>query len=665
MLNSYYTKAFLTFVLTALIGTCINAQPFKVGKIKAEDFLSMPYEKDPEASAVYIYNCGSINMRVHSNKGTFYYEYERSFRMQILNEDGLDYADIEVPLYQASSGRETISSFRAYVHNLENGKVKSTKLKRRAPITEETSENIKTWKLAFPEVKVGSIIEARYTVRSPYIFSLRPWQFQYGIPVEYSEFEKRVFEYYNYRMYLQGYETVSSMDANTYNEHIHLRGALFQSTSKNQKWIMKDIKALKPEPYTNNIMNYVSLLHFELESEIWPGYTPELYISTWADVDKRLRDSDYFGDCLEADRRLKSSIEHIRIEGKSEKEKIASALSFIHENIRWNNSSGKFASDKSYNILKDGTGNSADINLTLIAILKELGLKAYPVVSSTRSNGIVIQPFPTLSRLNYVLAAVQTEEHGLLLIDGTDKYCPIGMLPKRIMNGHGRMLTETRAKWIDLSPNVTANVNQNYHITLDENNSFTGKLVKENKDFASYLVRSEILKLNDDEVYVETIIEDIPGLSISSYDIENRDDISEPLIEKVDFNLSEGIQQAGDLTMFYPLIHERIEENPFKIEERVYPVDFINPIKEELDFVFDIPEGYTIDFIPENTSFSFKNFGNYSFTTNINEEGQIEVKSVFEMKTNFVLAENYKELKDFYRKIVDKHSEQIVLKKEI
>ncbi len=137
------------------------------------------------------------------------------------------------------------------------------------------------------------------------------------------------------------------------------------------------------------------------------------------------------------------------------------------------------------------------------------------------------------------------------------------------------------------------------------------------------------------------------------------------MIEKIDFTLNEGIQKAGDLIMFHPLLMERIEENPFNPEERVYPIDFTVPIREELSFVFNIPEGYIIDFIPENDSYTIRNFADYSFSTNINENGQIEVNSIFEIKTHLVTADMYAGLRAFFTKVVEKQSEQIVLKAEL
>jgi hypothetical protein len=60
---------------------------------------------------------------------------------------------------------------------------------------------------------------------------------------------------------------------------------------------------------------------------------------------------------------------------------------------------------KALKAYKDKTGNVAEINLMLTAMLRYAGLNANPVLVSTRSNGIAM--FPNRTAFNYVIAAVE------------------------------------------------------------------------------------------------------------------------------------------------------------------------------------------------------------------------------------------------------------------
>lgn len=74
----------------------------------------------------------------------------------------------------------------------------------------------------------------------------------------------------------------------------------------------------------------------------------------------------------------------------------------------WNGDYGKYTDQNISKAFKEGKGNVAEINLLLVALLKETGLQANPVLISTQSNGIPI--FPTLEGFNYVIAGVRRVE---------------------------------------------------------------------------------------------------------------------------------------------------------------------------------------------------------------------------------------------------------------
>jgi hypothetical protein len=68
---------------------------------------------------------------------------------------------------------------------------------------------------------------------------------------------------------------------------------------------------------------------------------------------------------------------------------------------------------KALKAYKDKTGNVAEINLMLTAMLRYAGLNANPVLVSTRSNGIAM--FPNRTAFNYVIAAVENGGNYTLL----------------------------------------------------------------------------------------------------------------------------------------------------------------------------------------------------------------------------------------------------------
>ncbi len=672
MYTSTSTKplAKLCFLFLFLIVSLVNAQaqPFSLGQVSAEDFIQGEYDQDVDASAVILYNYGNTYFDLDTRSGSFYYVYERKIRLQILNEDGFDWADLSIPLLDFSGTRESMSRFRGYVHNLGGNRVSSTRIRARDGISERTSDNLRTIKFSFPDIQPGSIVEYRYTIRSPFMYNLPTWQFQYSVPVEYSEYNLQLPEFYNYQFYMQGYEDLDIAEQDIASVNFLLPGRsqqqggsnVISATTTNYKWVMSDVPAMRSEPFTTNIRNYLSMIRFELSSIMFPGRAPTLYTTSWFDIDDRLREDENFGGFLSGSRQLRQDMESLEIESGSEMEKIAAALNYIHDNIRWNERRGFYSSGTPRNVLREGTGNAADVNLMLIAALRELGLNADPVISSTRDNGIVIKSFPTMSRLNYVLAAVKLDNNEYLLLDATDPFCPPGMIPTRALNGEGRLIGEVNADWLALETSFLSYEKKDYYFSIGSDGHITGTSRIEKTDYAAYAVRRDLeLKGNPDE-YIESLQKGVPGKEIISLTIHNEEDLDQPIIKEMEFELSEAISHAGDLILFTPMLFEALEENPFRIDERNYPVDYTLPFREDISMIFDIPQGFEVDFLPDPVHFSLPDQATFSFSVELNEENKIEVTYNFEIQQTIFLPSDYKALQEFYGIMVEKQNEQVV-----
>jgi hypothetical protein len=101
----------------------------------------------------------------------------------------------------------------------------------------------------------GSIIDITYNIRSPFLYNLPTWQFQYGVPVEYSEYSMMVPEYYNYRIYMQGYEPLVVSEQRPSNVSYQLPGgrpadgtSLVTASTTEYRWVMEDVPAMRAEP---------------------------------------------------------------------------------------------------------------------------------------------------------------------------------------------------------------------------------------------------------------------------------------------------------------------------------------------------------------------------------------------------------------------------------
>ncbi|MEE9350177.1 MAG: hypothetical protein V3U80_09030 [Flavobacteriaceae bacterium] len=105
-------------------------------------------------------------------------------------------------------------------------------------------------------------------------------------------------------------------------------------------------------------------------------------------------------------------------------------------------------------------------------------------------------------------------------------------------------------------------------------------------------------------------------------------------------------------------------ENPFKTNERKYPIDFATAFLNNYDVNIKIPSGYKVEKLPESVEINTENgIGNFSYKSSLKED-IINFKINFKVNVAIVPSIHYKELKDFYTAQLLKLNEKIILIKK-
>ncbi len=297
----------------------------------------------------------------------------------------------------------------------------------------------------------------------------------------------------------------------------------------------------------------------------------------------------------------------------------------------------------------------------LISMLREIGLNAHPVLISTRDHGMVLESSAMLQKFNYVIAQVQIEEQSILL-DATDPHLKAGMLPTRCLNGNGRLISKENPRWIPIQCMEKMNRMVSMRLDLTGEGHLKGTVDESKAGYSALTTRKTIL-LEGNEKYAETFRKNNPHWQVSNVAVSNADKINESLGIKCEITVNEGVQVAGDRIYFKPLLTEGKNENPFRLENRKFPVDFATPIEETFVASYTIPPGYTVEEMPKGAIVDLpEKAGRFSFMTAVNGNA-IQISSKISIRKPVFFAEEYPYLKEFYNQIVSKHAEQIVLKK--
>ncbi|QHT69767.1 DUF3857 and transglutaminase domain-containing protein [Rhodocytophaga rosea] len=649
--------------------------PVKFGKVELKDLQMKHYAKDTGAAAVVLCDFGNSYFR-YSNEEGFQVYFERITRIKILKKSGYDWADGKIPFYRVSnSSEEEISNLKGFTYNLNGNEIVKDKLTKESVFEEKLSDNWYMKKFSMPNVKEGSVIEFSYTIKSDFLYNFREWQFQESIPVIWSEYRAVIPEYFNYKQLAQGYEPINTeekmtdmsfsiridADYSTYGERTPARMENVQAKASSYRWTAKDVPAMKEEPYMTTIDDFVSKIEFELASTKFPGQMIKTYTNTWEALTETLLKSEYFGDQLARTGFVKNELAAISAKITEPSQKAIAIYEYVRKYMKWNGIKNKYTETTTKKAYEARTGNSADINLLLVAILKEAGLEANPVILSTRDHGRIMESYALLSKFNYVIAHVAIGDKYLLL-DATDPVIGYTMLPTRCLNGLGWMVSSRNPGWVQLqTPERMVEVFTG-KFDLDANGELKGTVDISKGGYSGLSMRKAILSDGKDK-YIEEFKKKYPSWQISKHDFTDVEELNKAINAKYEVTLSEQVQVAGNMMYIKPLLTHATDENPFKLENRKFPVDFAVPMDETFSCFITIPAGYKVEELPKGAIVELpEKSGRFTFMTAVNGN-VVQVTSRISLKKPVYYAEEYSYLKEFFNQVITKHAEQVVLKK--
>ena len=676
-------KKICLLIAVVLLSNYLPAQDklnIKFGKVTPEDFNIKSALIDSSTNAVVVAEVGKSNFIANTTQLTFSLVFKVKKRIKILRKNGFDAATITIPLYVSNNKSETLDDLDASTYNLESGKVVETKVGRSDVFTEKYSKNIVLKKFTFPALKEGSIIEYVYEVKSDFYFNLQSWTFQGPYPVLWSQYEAAIPEFYKYVTLSQGYHPFfinkvnSSRTSFSFTERVERESRSFatQGSGVNNfkidgaidyhTWVMRDIPALKEEPFTTTINNSISKMEFQLNQVVFPNSIPRNYLDSWEKVATDLMaDEDFGAHITRPNNWLDNDVEVIVKNAVNEMEKGEKIYAYVRDHFTWNDNNGMYVSKGLKDVFKNKSGSAADINMLLIAMLRTQKIEANPVILSTRNHGFTHEFYPLLNRYNYVIAKIVIDNKEILL-DASTSQLDFGKLPAKVYNGQAREIKNNIASPVYLvADSLKEAASTMVYISNMENGAVEGTFTHNYGLYESQRLRNKLTKSISDE-FKKSLQQDYPEeILIDNVHYDSLKLLKEPVALKYDLILKSFKDE--DIVYFNPLLAEGLKSNPFKAAQRFYPVEMPYTFDDFYLFTMEIPKGYKIDEIPKSVRLNF-NEDEGMFEYLISADNQyIQMKVRLVMKRATYVNEDYQYLRDFYTYIVNKEAEQIVFKK--
>ncbi len=647
---------------------------FKFGKVSAAALSVKSYPVDSNAAAVLLADVGSSAIK-GNNKGWFSLEYKLLRRIHILKSSAFDKATVEIKLYTNGEDEEELDDLKAVTYNLEDGKVTETKLNVKSSVFKERiDKNTVIKRFTLPNVKEGSIIEYEFKLTSDFLFNIQPWNFQGDIPRLWSQYTVTIPQFMNYMLIPQGNLTYYSSDRKDKMESyfVEVRRELgpgafvtdrfnISCGVSDFRWVMKDVPAFKEEAFTSAALNYVARHEFQLAGYLAP-LNEEKIMTTWADMTTRLLKREDFGEQLNKTAAWWPADLEKLLKGTGGETDIARKIfSYVRDNYTCTSHSQLFVEESLKKTAGKKNGGVAEINLLLTALCRYAGLQAEPVILSSRGHAFVSERYPVATRFNYVICRIYADGKEILL-DASYPHLGFGKLPYECYNGMARVVNEAATE-ISLRPDMLTESSQtSVFLGYTPGGKWTGQVNKRYGYFASEKARQTVRKEGMDGLTGE--LKRIYGndFTVDSLLADSLAFLESPIT--LQYRLRFQNEEAA-VIYFNPVLGERYKQNPFKSDNRRYPVEMPYKTNEFYSLTMEVPPGYVVEEMPRPVSLKLNVQGDAVFDYRISQSnGYINLQYKLDIRKAVFSPVEYDLLRVFFGNMVAKLDEQIVLKKK-
>lgn len=653
-MKNIYITTFLLLSQFLLAQENFSSEDYSVTRLDLE---TNTFKKDTTANALVIYEFGNSFI----DNETFDLNFEFKQKLKILNRKGYDKATISIHLYNSDKSKEKVSKITATTHNLIDGKIERTILDDDQIFTERYNDNYTLVKFSMPNIKEGSVLTYSYTMESPFIYKYKSWEFQDDIPKLYSEYHTSIPANYEYHIKLVGQLSLHKNESERKHRCVEGGNGAYADCF-NSIYVMKDIPAFIEEDYMTASKNYLSRIDYELKIiNRFNGFTENI-TKTWETADKELKYDENIGKQLKKNISSSVALNDSIINEPDNLKRAIGIYKYVQSNFKWNKRNSIYNESSVKDLIKEKSGNVAEINILLHNLLDEYGVEVYPVLMSTRNNGFPTKIHPVISDFNYLIVQAIIGNKSYLL-DATDEYLSFGELPFRCLNQYGRKLDfKNGSEWIDIAPEKVSTLLYKAELDLNEDEILSGYINSTSRGYHALPLKKAYF--SNKQNYVKYFNEKNESIEIIEHTTQNKDKTDYTFIE--DFEIEMIPETVGNNLYINPFIFKFFEENPFKLQERTYPIDFGYKDAYMYNLSINLGKFYEIVEMPEAKNIVLPyNAGQVIFDAKLEDN---KARVFFKISFNKAIyePEYYNYLRDlFMSNIVDiQNNSLIVIKKK-
>lgn len=665
----YKLKIYLRFSMVCLfmtIGLVALAQKIepnlKFDKPTEAELTMESYAPDPEAPAVIL--CSQTEAYYDFRDGNFVLVTTVKMRIKVLKDEGKSYANVVVPFTKGKYGTdndEHIYSVKASSYNKENGQLKKTKMSSDLLFTEKVDAENMLMKFTIPQVKKGTVIEYQYTKESNRYYYVDTWYAQAKIPTLYASYELNLPEWFKFNVAETGFYQMESSKENA-NMHFIIGGKMMTCLGEKYRFVAHELPALKDDKYIWCATDYCNKVVADLRSIEIPGILHKVIANTWDHIGAQLMDYGEFGGNLKHTNPLKKEQAAAAIpEDATPQEKANALFQLLNQHLTWNKHYGMFC-ESINSVMKKHEGSNAELNFILLSMLRDAGLKAYPVVLRLRNRGRLLLTHPSLKELSTFVVGVVETDSTMFFMDSSVKNGGVNVLPPEFHVALGRVIFPNgTGTWVNLQNIAPSDVTVTAQMTLSYDGTLKGK---GRIAYRGNAALSKIEEFNEAKDSIDYANQQGKGYGVKIHQLSLTKQNAKTLRVQENFDFETAFEATPVRIYLTPFLFSPVTESPFKDETRDIPVEYPYPLIYNIKNSFIIPSGYVVDEMPESFAIQTADGGIAAHIIINNDQNVVNVVMRFSIMKTFLSPMEYEDLCQFYESLTKKMKEIVVLKRK-
>lgn len=520
--------------------------------------------------------------------------------------------------------------------------------------------NIKTIRFTFPAAEKDGIIEYKYQKKKSQPFVSDVWRIQNDLPTLRNQYALtvpliiQIMLPYRYKVYPQSIEMTPT---------VVLNSSRFQSVYTNPItfiWARGDIPAFKQEERMPPPESYRAQMRFALSSwDDWNGiagwyysyfFKPQLIISDSV----RALAHRLTAACTSDSEKIKQIYNHVR------------QLRYVAVQL---GESGLRPSTPQ-EILRHNYGDCKDKSTLCIAMLKSIGITAYPVLVLTGNTGRFDPSYPSWS-FNHMIVKAVAGNSAVYWMDPTSEYSRFLSLPWEVQNIPVLTLNSDSTGTIETTPGSSGAENFSdislYTDVLENGSALVRVKIKNTGEEGRYFreMMSEKGYTEIKEACQKMIANEAVQSSIDTIIVENLKDLDSPLTLNIHFTVPNALQRQNDIALFSVHVFKVIDDLRWTAKEtRKYPIWFPFSSSTVRNSIIRFSDS-TLSLRPLPGSVSIRNaYGTYENSFEQPSMNTVVIKEKLTMKKSEVPSQDYRIIKGFFERVKVNSEQAVVLEKK-